>query len=76
MQRKLTVTIDEQVYLGLHTVVGRRRISRFVESIVGPHVLKAARDAEYRRMAADADAEAEALQWIESVVGDVTDEEG
>jgi len=31
MQKKLTITIDEQVYEGLYAVVGRRRISRFIE---------------------------------------------
>ncbi len=36
MQKKLTITIDERVYAGLHTVVGRRRISRFIESLVRP----------------------------------------
>ena len=30
MQKKLTITIDEWVYDGLHRVVGRRRISRFL----------------------------------------------
>ena len=76
MQRKLTVSIDEQVYNGLHSVVGRRHISRFVETIVRPHVLKAARDEEYREMASDEASEAEALEWIEGLVGDVADEEG
>ena len=28
MQKKLTITVDEKVYEGLHKVVGRRRISR------------------------------------------------
>jgi hypothetical protein len=39
MQKKLTITIDERVYAGLHTVVGRRRINRFIESLVRPHVI-------------------------------------
>jgi hypothetical protein len=39
MQKKLTITLDDQVYQGLHTVIGRRRISRFIEAIVRPHVL-------------------------------------
>ena len=34
MQKKLTITLDEQVYQGLHTVIGRRRISRFIETVV------------------------------------------
>ena len=33
MQRKLTITIDEQVYTRLHEVVGRGRISRFIEEL-------------------------------------------
>ncbi len=36
MQKKLTITLDERVYRGLHTVVGRRRISRFIEELVRP----------------------------------------
>lgn len=39
MQKKLTITLDEEVYNGLHKVVGRRRISRFIEDLVRPHVL-------------------------------------
>ncbi len=34
MQTKLTTTLDERVYEGLHNVVGRRRINRFIESLV------------------------------------------
>ncbi len=39
MHKKLTITVDERVYAGLHTVVGRRRINRFIESLVRPHVI-------------------------------------
>lgn len=38
MQKKLTITIDEEVYARLHSVIGRRRISRFIETLVRPHV--------------------------------------
>ena len=31
MQRKLTITIDEQVYEGLYRVIGPRKISNFIE---------------------------------------------
>jgi predicted CopG family antitoxin len=34
MQKKLTVTIDEEVYEGLRTVIGPRKISRFIEELV------------------------------------------
>ena len=40
MQKKLTVTIDEEVYEGLRTVIGPRKISRFIEDLVRPHVVK------------------------------------
>ena len=74
MQKKLTITIDERVYAGLHSVVGRRRISGFIESLVRPHVLTQDLDASYREMARDEAREAEALEWVEGTLGDVTDE--
>ena len=74
MQKKLTITIDEQVYEGLYTVVGRRRISRFIEELVRPHVLLPDLEAAYREMAQDAEREAEALEWAESMIGDASDE--
>ena len=40
MQKKLTVTIDEEVYNGLRTVIGPRKISRFIEELVRPHVVE------------------------------------
>lgn len=39
MQKKLTITIDEQVYEGLHAVIGRQRISHFIEDLVRPYVI-------------------------------------
>jgi hypothetical protein len=74
MQKKLTITVDERVYDGLHRVIGRRRISRFVESLVRPHVIGKDLEAAYRQMAQDEAREAEALEWAEVTVGDVADE--
>ena len=74
MQRKLTITLDEQVYQGLHTVIGRRRISQFIESIVRLHVLEQGLAAAYQQMAADEAREKEALEWVETTIGDVADE--
>jgi hypothetical protein len=74
MQKKLTITLDEQVYLGLHSVIGRRNISGFINSLVRPHVLEPDLDAAYGRMAADENREAEALEWAEATLGDVSDE--
>jgi hypothetical protein len=39
MQKKLTITLDERVYDGLHSAIGRRGISRFIESLVRPFVV-------------------------------------
>ncbi|MCC7354690.1 MAG: addiction module antitoxin [Anaerolineae bacterium] len=72
MQKKLTITIDEQVYEGLHTVIGPRRISQFIEDLVRPHVLARDLDAAYKEMAQDEAREAEALTWAETTVGDMS----
>jgi predicted CopG family antitoxin len=74
MQKKLTITIDEHVYAGLHQVVGRRHISQFIEALVRPHVLDTDLDAAYAEMAADEEREVEALAWAEATIGDVADE--
>lgn len=74
VQRKLTLTIDEQVYEGLYAVIGRRRISRFIEDLVRPYVLHQELEAAYAQMADDEECEAEALEWAEATVGDVGDE--
>jgi predicted CopG family antitoxin len=74
MQKKLTITIDERVYEGLHNVVGRRRISRFIESLVRPHVIGEGLEAAYRQMALEEGREAEASEWADGTSGDVGDE--
>lgn len=74
MKKKLTITLDERVYKGLHNVVGRRRISRFVESLVRPHVIGKDLETAYRQMAQEEAREAEALEWAEATIGDVADE--
>jgi hypothetical protein len=72
-RKKLTITLDARVYEGLHAVIGRRRISRFIEVLVRPHVLGKTLDAAYREMARDEAREAEALDWAEAMVGDVAE---
>jgi predicted CopG family antitoxin len=74
MQKKLTITIDEHVYAGLHAVIGQRKISGFIERLVRPHVIEDDLDAGYAALAADEEAEAEAIEWIEGTMGDVGDE--
>ena len=70
MSRKLTITVSEAVYEGLHRTIGRRRISQFIERLARPHVVPEEIEAAYREMAADRAREQEALEWSEGVIGD------
>jgi predicted CopG family antitoxin len=70
MSKKLTITVSEEVYAGLHQVIGRRKISRFIEEIARPHVIPQDLAAAYREMAMDESREAEALEWSEAVLPD------
>jgi hypothetical protein len=45
--------VDAEVYNGLHTVIGRRRISRFLNDLARPHVVGQDLSAGYAAMAAD-----------------------
>lgn len=74
MHKKLTITVDEEVYQGLHRVVGRQRISQFIETLVRPHVLRENLMAAYRDMGREEERETEAQEWAEATVGDVADE--
>jgi len=74
MRKKLTITLDEQVYEGLHEVIGSRRISRFIEDLVRPHVVSENIKAAYKEMAEDEAREIEALEWAEATIVDVADE--
>jgi len=76
MQKKLTVTIDEEVYEGLREIIGPRKISRFIEDLVRPHVTRKDIYAAYKEMAADEIRESEALEWAEATIGDMNDEKG
>lgn len=74
MAKKLTIRVDDDVYDGLHRVVGRGRISRFLQDLARPHVLNSDLEAGYRQMAADESREAEALEWSEGLIGDIQDD--
>ncbi len=68
MLRKLTITVDNEVYDGLQSVIGPRRISRFLNDLARPHVVGRDLAAGYAAMAADAAREAEADAWSEGLV--------
>ncbi len=74
MLKKLTITVDADVYDGLHSIIGRRRISRFLSDLARPHVVEQDRAAGYAAMAADEAREAEAEAWSEGMLSDVADE--
>ncbi len=71
MHKKLTITVDEEIYAGLHRVIGRGAISQFIAELVRPHVVGADLDAAYADMAADEARELEALEWAEDLAADV-----
>ncbi|MGD0092673.1 MAG: addiction module antitoxin [Planctomycetota bacterium] len=74
MQKKLTITVDEEVYKGLHKVVGPGKISRFLQDLARPLVVRHKLESGYKAMAADRTREAEALEWAEATCGDIGDE--
>jgi hypothetical protein len=76
MHKKLTITVDADVYDGLHSVIGRRRISRFLNDLARPHVVGQDLSVGYAVMASDEARETAAEAWSEGLVTDVADEPG
>ena len=74
MQKKLTITVDEEVYAGLHRVIGPRKISRFVQEIVRPYVVRPDYESAYAELAKDRARENEALVWAEINIKDMDHE--
>jgi hypothetical protein len=72
--KKLTITVDSEVYDGLHTIIGPGRISQFLNDLARPHVVGRDLSAGYSDLAADEAREAEAEGWSEGLLGDVTNE--
>lgn len=74
MSKKLTITIEDEVYHGLHSVIGPRRISRFLNDLARPHVMRSDLAQGYRAMAADEEREREAKAWVEKLADDIAHE--
>ena len=74
MQKKLTITVDEAVYNGLHKTIGPRKISKFVEELVSPHVIRPNLELAYSQMSKDKKREADALKWAETTFKDIARE--
>lgn len=73
MHKRMTITLDEEVYEGLYRTVGKRRMSQFIEDLLRPHVVDTSLDDGYRAMATDKVREAEAMEWCNAVAGDMAD---
>ena len=73
MTKKLTISIDDRVYDGLHAIVGRGNIAKFLENLAKPFVLTDSLSAAYAAMAVDMDRETEADEWCETLVADGPD---
>ena len=74
MVKKLTITVEADVYERLHQVVGRGHISNFIEDLVRPVVMKRDLDAAYKSMGQDEAREREALEWTENLTGEIAHE--
>ena len=72
----MAMRLDEVVYDGLVRVVGRRKISAFLERLARPHVLGDDLADGYKAMALDATREQEALEWSEAMIGDANNASG
>lgn len=72
MVRKLTITVDEDVYERLRSRIRHPRMSRFLNDLVKPLVTEEALLAGYRAIAADRFREDEATAWAEALIGDAS----
>ncbi len=72
--KKLTITVERPVYEGLHRLIGRGRISAFLNNLARPYVVEEDLEHAYAEMAQDKERETEALEWSENLVTDLGDE--
>jgi hypothetical protein len=76
MSKKLTIPVDDDLYEGLHQMIGRRRINRFLNDLARPHVMAHDLIEGYRAMAADEEYEREAQEWVQNLAGVFADQCG
>jgi hypothetical protein len=76
MTKKLTISIDDRVYDGLHAIVGRGNIGKFLEDLSRPFVVTESLAAAYAEMTADQVRDAEADEWCEALAADGPDAAG
>ncbi|HVX16317.1 MAG TPA: hypothetical protein VHC22_34340 [Pirellulales bacterium] len=74
MNRKLTISIDGAVYDGLHALIGRGNIGKFLENLARPFVIEDTLAASYKAMAADETRERDADEWTDAMTPTLDDE--
>ena len=71
MHKKLTISLDEEVYDGLWRTIGKQRMSQFIEDLLRAHVLGNSLDEGYKAMALDEAREVEAKDWCNALCKNV-----
>jgi predicted CopG family antitoxin len=75
MTKKLTITVSDEVYRGLHRRVGRRKISPLIDRLAREHLRAKPLAQEYAEAASDEGSERDALEWIEPGLGETLADE-
>lgn len=68
MHKKLTITIEEDIYNDLHLIIGRGNISKFIEDVVKPYLTHDNLRLAYQEMIKDNQREKEAAEWEEGLI--------
>ncbi len=66
--KKITISLDNDVYTGLLRHVGRSNISRFLNDLAKFHLQSLALENGYHSMAQDFEREKNALAWSENTL--------
>lgn len=70
MHKKMTITLDENVYKALYLQVGRRKMSQFIEEAVMRELNSQSLDEQYREMAADQARNQDVAEWNQGLASD------
>jgi predicted CopG family antitoxin len=74
LHKKLTITVEDEVYQELHRQIGRGRISSLINRLIRQHVMKDGVEEAYKDMASDQKRESEAVEWSENLLNDINHE--
>jgi hypothetical protein len=74
MRKRLIISLDAETYERLCRAVGPRKISRFIEDLIRPHVVPTDLSAAYAEMALEEARETEAEIWSDALIRDVASE--